>query len=105
MRYYLTAKHDQGHPGDEQQAHHDATEARLVRLPEQFGTCDKRRQQGCASMQAKLRVSAPRRSQLIGSTLAVHAVRDLPLPTMSEGAILGPTTTSNPGNVGSGPYP
>ena len=54
----------------------------------------------CASMQAKLRVSAPRRSQLIGSTLAAHAVRDLPWPTTGEGAILGATTTPNPGNVG-----
>jgi hypothetical protein len=45
----------------------------------------------------KLRVSAPRRSQLIGSTLAADAVRDLPLPTTGEGAILGPTTTPNPG--------
>ena len=44
---------------------------------------------------------APRRSQLIGSTLAAHALRDLPLPTTGEGAILGPTTTPNPGNVGS----
>jgi hypothetical protein len=51
-------------------------------------------------MQAKLRVSAPRRSQLIGSTLAALAVRDLPLPTTGEGAILGPTTTPNPVNVG-----
>jgi hypothetical protein len=50
-------------------------------------------------MQAKLRVSGPRRSQLIGSTLAAHAVRDLPLPKTGEGAILGPTTTPNPGNV------
>jgi hypothetical protein len=58
------------------------------------------RHQRCASMQAKLRVSAPRRSQLIGSTLAAHAVRDLPLPTTGEGPILGPTTTANPGNVG-----
>ena len=33
----------------------------------------------CASKQASLRVSAPWRSQLIGSTLAAHAVRDLPL--------------------------
>jgi hypothetical protein len=62
--------------------------------------CDKRRQQKCASTQAKLRVSAPRRSLLIGSTLAAHAVRDLPLPTIGEGAILGPATTPNPGNVG-----
>jgi hypothetical protein len=31
-------------------------------------------------MQAKQRVSAPQRSQLIGSTLAAHAERDLPLP-------------------------
>jgi len=31
----------------------------------------------CASKQASLRVSAPWRSQLIGSTLAAHAVRDL----------------------------
>jgi hypothetical protein len=51
-------------------------------------------------MQAKLRVSAPRGSQLIGSTLAAHAVHDLPLPTTGGGAILGPTTTPNPGNVG-----
>jgi hypothetical protein len=28
-------------------------------------------------------------------------MRDLPLPTTGEGAILGPTTTPNPGNVGS----
>jgi hypothetical protein len=62
--------------------------------------CDKRRQQGCASKQASLRVSAPWRSQLIGSTLAAHAVRDLPLPTTGEGAILGPTTTPDLGNVG-----
>src|SRR5580692_6165239 len=62
--------------------------------------CDKRRQQKCASKQAKLRVSAPRRIQLIGSTLAANAVRDLPLPATGEGAILGPTTTPNPGNVG-----
>ena len=54
----------------------------------------------CASMQAKLRVSVPRRSQLIGSTLAAHAVRDLPLPMTVQGAILGPTTAPNPGNVG-----
>jgi hypothetical protein len=52
-------------------------------------------------MQANHRVLAPRRSQLIGSTLAALAVRDLPLPTTDEGAILGPTTTPNPGNVGS----
>jgi hypothetical protein len=57
--------------------------------------CDKRRQQKCATKQAKLRVSAPRRSQLLGSSLAAHAVRDLPLPTTGEGAILGPTTTPN----------
>jgi hypothetical protein len=63
--------------------------------------CNKRRQQRCASMQAKLRVSTSRHSQLIGSTLAAHAVRDLPLPKTGEGAILGPTTTPNPGNVGS----
>jgi hypothetical protein len=50
--------------------------------------------------QAKLRVSAPRRSQLIGSTLAARAVRDLPLPTTGEGASLGLTTTPNPANVG-----
>ena len=62
--------------------------------------CDKRRQQKCAPKQVKLRVSAPRRSQLIGSTLAAHAVRDLPWPTTGEGAILGATTTPNPGNVG-----
>ncbi len=62
--------------------------------------CDKRRQQRCASTQAKQRVSAPQRSQLIGSTLAAHAERDLPLPAPGEGAILGPTTTPNPGNVG-----
>jgi hypothetical protein len=42
-------------------------------------------------MQAKLRVSAPRRSQLIGSTLAAHACAILPLLTTSEGAILGST--------------
>ena len=59
--------------------------------------CDKRRQQRCASKQAKLRVSAPRRGQLICATFAAHAVRDLPLPTTGEGAILGPTTTPNPG--------
>jgi hypothetical protein len=35
-------------------------------------------------MQAKLRVSAPRRGQLIGSTLAAHAVGDLPLPKTDE---------------------
>jgi hypothetical protein len=51
-------------------------------------------------MQAKQRVSAPQRGQLIGSTLAAHAERDLPLPAPDEGAILGPTTTPNPGNVG-----
>jgi hypothetical protein len=62
--------------------------------------CDKRRQQRCASKYASLRVSAPRRSQLIGSTLAAHAVRDLPLLTTGGGAILGPITTPNPGNVG-----
>jgi hypothetical protein len=62
--------------------------------------CDKRRQQRCASMQAKERVSAPQRSQLIGSTLAAHAEPDLPLPAPGEGAILGPTTTPNPGDVG-----
>jgi hypothetical protein len=49
-----------------------------------------RRQQKYASKQAKQRVSAPRRSHLIGSTLAPHAVRDIPLPTTGEGAILGP---------------
>jgi hypothetical protein len=53
-------------------------------------------------MQANHRVLAPRRSQLIGSTLAALAVRHLPLPTTGEGAILGPTTTPNPGNVGIG---
>jgi hypothetical protein len=31
---------------------------------------------------------------------ASHAERDLPLPAPGEGAILGPTTTPNPGNVG-----
>jgi hypothetical protein len=51
-------------------------------------------------MQAKQRISAPRLSQLIGSTLATHAVRDLPLPKTGDGAVLGPTTTPNPGNVG-----
>jgi hypothetical protein len=40
------------------------------------------------------------RPHMIGSTLAPHAVRDLPLPTTGEGAILGPTTTPNPGNFG-----
>jgi hypothetical protein len=52
-------------------------------------------------MQAKLRVSAPRRSQLIGSTIAAPAVRDFSLRTTGEGAIFGPTTTPDPGNVGS----
>ncbi len=61
--------------------------------------CDKRRQQRWASMQTKLRVSPPRRSHLIGSTLAAHAVRDLPLPKTGVGTILA-TTTPNPGNVG-----
>ena len=32
-------------------------------------------------------------------TLAAHAVRNSPLPTTGEGAILDPTTTPNPGNV------
>jgi hypothetical protein len=36
---------------------------------------DKRRQQSCVAKQAKLRVSAPRRSQLIGSTLASRGAR------------------------------
>src|SRR4029077_7456357 len=35
--------------------------------------------------------------------LAAHAARDLSLPRRGEGAILGPTTTPNPGNVGSEP--
>jgi hypothetical protein len=43
---------------------------------------------------------AARFSASAQSTLAAHAVRDLPLPTTGEGAILGPTTTPNPGNVG-----
>jgi hypothetical protein len=55
---------------------------------------------GAPRCRQKLRVSASRRSQLIGSTLAAHAVRDLPLPTTGEGAILSPTTTPNPENVG-----
>ena len=48
-------------------------------------------------MQAKLRVSAPRRSQLIGSTLAAHLVRDLPLPMTVQGAILGPHNRAESG--------
>jgi len=55
--------------------------------------------QRCASMQAKLRVLAPRRSQLIGSTSLGTRVR-FTLPATGEAAILGPTTTPNPGNVG-----
>ena len=47
-----------------------------------------------------LSVLVPRSSQLIGSTLAGHVVRDLPLPTTGEGALLGPITIPNPGNVG-----
>ena len=31
---------------------------------------------------------------------SLTSLRDLPLPTTGEGAILGPTTTPNPGNVG-----
>ena len=55
-------------------------------------------------LEAKLRVSAPRRSQLIGSTsCCAHAMRDLPLPKMGEGAIIGPTTTPIQGNVGCTP--
>jgi hypothetical protein len=50
---------------------------------------DKRRQQRCASIQAKQRVSAPRRSQLAGSTTLLAPARNLPLPEKtSEGALL-----------------
>jgi len=51
-------------------------------------------------MRAKLRVLAPLRSQLIGSTLAAHAVRDLPLPKTGEGAILGPNNHAESGSGG-----
>ena len=61
--------------------------------------CDKRRQQRCASDAGKLRVLAPRRSQLIGSTLlrtrcAIYVARD------GRRGDPWPTTTPNPGNVG-----
>jgi len=51
---------------------------------------DKRRQQKCASKQAKLRVSAPRRRQLIGSTLAVHAVAIYRCPRRAKVRPLAP---------------
>jgi hypothetical protein len=45
----------------------------------------------CASKQAKLRVSAPRRIQLIGSTLAAHAVRAIyRCPRRAKGRSLAP---------------
>jgi hypothetical protein len=56
---------------------------------------------------AKVRLEAGKPARFSASAqstdwfdLAVHAVRDLPLPTTGEGEILGPTTTPNPGNVG-----
>ena len=60
--------------------------------------CDRRRRRRCALMQAKQRVSPPRRNQLTCSTVyyardarcTTHAMRDLPLPKPPEWAIVAP---------------
>jgi hypothetical protein len=63
--------------------------------------CDKRRQQRCASMQAKQRVSAPQRSQLAVSTLSVpRRARFCHCSTRPKGRCWS-TIIGNPGNVGS----
>ena len=46
------------------------------------------------------RFSASAQSTGLVRLLLRHAVRDLPLLTTGEGAIFGPTTTPNRGNVG-----
>jgi len=46
------------------------------------------------------RAALPRRSQLIGSTLAAARGERFTIAKTGEGAILGPTTTPKPGNVG-----
>jgi hypothetical protein len=53
-----------------------------------------------ASIRAKRRVSAPQRSHPAISTASCGRDASLPLPTVPERAILRPTTTGNPGNVG-----
>jgi hypothetical protein len=56
---------------------------------------------------AKVRLEAGKAARFSASAQSTdwfdpcaHAERDLPLPAPGEGAILGPTTTPNPGNVG-----
>jgi hypothetical protein len=51
-------------------------------------------------MRAKRRVPAPRRSHPAVSTASCGRGARLPLPKTPERAILRPTTTGNPGNVG-----
>jgi hypothetical protein len=52
-------------------------------------------------MRAKRRVPAPRRSHPAVWTAICGRGARLPLPKTPERAILRPTTTGNPGNVGS----
>jgi hypothetical protein len=52
-------------------------------------------------MRAKRRVPAPQRSHPAVSTASCGRDARLPLPKRPERAILRPTTTGDPGNVGS----
>ncbi len=62
-------------------------------------TCDERRRQRSALMQQATSFSASAQSPGYFDRLCGRDA-SLPLPTVPERAILRPTTTGNPGNVG-----
>jgi Transposase DDE domain group 1 len=77
-----------------------APRARLQPLSGGEVICDERRRPKSALMRANRPVPAPRRSHLAVSTASCRRRARLPLPKTPERAILRPTITGNPGNVG-----